>query len=347
MERWQKILSESITSLDELARFLPIEIEPLKPVIDRYPLRLTRTYLSLIREKEDPIWGQCVPDPRELEQEDLSIDPLNENGFAPVSGLIHRYPNRVVLLASSSCPTLCRFCTRKNRMGGEGGLINPNSLEPALEYIERRPTIREVILSGGDPLLLADDELETILIRLRQIVHVEVIRIHTRTPVTLPDRITLRLCRMLKRYHPLYLNTQFNHPTEITPLSANACTRLADAGIPLGNQTVLLRGVNDDPEVMKQLMQKLLTIRVRPYYLHQMDLVKGTGHFRTSIQKGLHIVAELRGHASGMATPSYVIALPGGKGKVALLPDDVKKEGKTFFLRNYLGEVVEYPYGEE
>jgi lysine 2,3-aminomutase len=220
-------------------------------------------------------------------------------------------------------------------------------LEAALEYIERRPAIRDVILSGGDPLLLTDDELEKILIRLRKIPHLEILRLHTRAPVTLPDRITLRLCRILKRYHPLYVNTQFNHPLEITPESTKSCAMLADAGIPLGNQTVLLRGVNDDPGVMKQLMQKLLTIRVRPYYIHQMDLVKGTGHFRTPVQKGLNIMAGLRGHTSGMATPSYVIDLPGGKGKVAVLPDDVRRQGKTFFLRNYLGEIIEYPDGEE
>lgn len=347
MERWQRTLSESITSLDELARFLPIDIESLQPVIARYPLRITRTYLRLIRERDDPIWRQCIPDRRELNQDNLSIDPLNEGNLTLAPGLIHRYPDRVVLLVSSACPALCRFCTRKNRMAGEGSLKNQNSLEAALGYIDTKPAIREVILSGGDPLLLTDDELEKILIRLRKIPHLEIIRIHTRTPVTLPDRITLGLCRMLKRYHPLYVNTQFNHPVEITPLSTTACAHLADAGIPLGNQTVLLRSINDDPEVMKQLMQKLLTLRVRPYYIHQMDLVKGTGHFRTSIQKGLNIMAGIRGHTSGMATPSYVIDLPGGKGKVAVLPDDVRRQGKTFYLRNYLGEVVEYTDGGE
>jgi len=400
MERWQRALSESITSLDELARYIPIDPKLLGPVVDHYPLRITRYYLSLIRESDDPIGRQCIPDRCELEQDDLSIDPLNEGGLTPVPGLIHRYPDRAVLLVSSVCPTLCRFCTRKNRTGGEGSLINPvrksstfqregshvalnpgfaqkgtlpssplkaqieaefrtgqpaelsngvnqNSLEASLEYIERRPAIRDVILSGGDPLLLTDDELEKILIRLRKIPHLEILRLHTRAPVTLPDRITLRLCRILKRYHPLYVNTQFNHPLEITPESTKSCAMLADAGIPLGNQTVLLRGVNDDPGVMKQLMQKLLTIRVRPYYIHQMDLVKGTGHFRTPVQKGLNIMAGLRGHTSGMATPSYVIDLPGGKGKVAVLPDDVRRQGKTFFLRNYLGEIIEYPDGEE
>lgn len=342
MERWQKILSESITSLDELVRFLPVDIESIRSVVNRYPLRITQSYLSLIEKKGDPIWRQCVPDPLELNQDHLSADPLNENGLTPVPALIHRYPDRVVLLVSSDCPTLCRFCTRKNWKGVERAL-----LDSAIEYISKSPVICEAILSGGDPLLLEDEELETILARLRKISHLGVIRIHTRTPVTLPERITLRLCRILKKYHPLYLNTQFNHPIEITAQAANACSRLAEAGIPIGNQTVLLRGVNDDPEVMKQLMRKLLTIRVRPYYLHQMDLVKGTGHFRTSVQKGLEIMAHLRGHISGMAIPTYVIDLPGGKGKVPVFPDDVKQKGKRFYLRNYLGEVIEYPDGEE
>jgi len=347
MERWQRALSESITSLSELARYIPIDLKLLGPVVARYPLRITRYYLNLIRERDDPIGRQCIPDRCELEQDDLSIDPLNEGGLTPVPGLIHRYPDRAVLLVSSVCPTLCRFCTRKNRTGGEGSSINQNLLEAALEYIERRPVIRDVILSGGDPLLLTDDELEKILIRLRKLPHLEILRLHTRAPVTLPDRITFRLCRILKRYHPLYVNTQFNHPLEITPESTKSCAMLADAGIPLGNQTVLLRGVNDDPGVMKQLMQKLLTIRVRPYYIHQMDLVKGTGHFRTPVQKGLNIMAGLRGHTSGMATPSYVIDLPGGKGKVAVLPDGVRRQGNTLFLRNYLGEIIEYPDGGE
>jgi len=215
-------------------------------------------------------------------------------------------------------------------------------LKAALDYIEARPDITEVILSGGDPFLLTDDQLEEILVKLREIRHLQIIRIHTRTPVTLPDRITSNLCGMLKRYHPLYVNTQFNHPLEITPQSSRACSLLADVGIPLGNQTVLLKEVNDDPEVMKQLMQGLLTIRVRPYYLHQMDLVKGAGHFRTPIQKGMEIMARLRGHISGMATPSYVIDLPGGKGKVPFPLDHLKRVGNILYLRNDLGEIVEY-----
>jgi len=342
MEHWKRTIDKSLTRLEELAHLFHIDIEPLKPVVERYPMRITHYYLSLIQKPGDPIWLQCVPDPRELEDDNLFVDPLNEDGLTPVPGLIHRYPDRVVLLVSSVCPTLCRFCMRKSRINLQRILNSGNSIDADLKYIERNSAIRDVILSGGDPLLLSDESLEDILSRLRKIPHLEMIRINTRTPVTLPDRITLRLCRMLKRNHPLYVNTHFNHPSEITPQSAEACAKLADAGIPLGNQTVLLRGVNDDPEVMKKLMQKLLTIRVRPYYIHQTDLVKGTGHFRTPIDQGLKIMAALRGHTSGMANPHYVIDLPGGKGKVPILPDDVKRMGETLFLRNYLGEVVEY-----
>lgn len=343
MEGWQKALAASITSLEELTGRYPIDIEPLKTVVEHYPMRITRYYLNLIQKPSDPIWLQCVPDPREVEDDHLPVDPLNEDELTPVPGLIHRYPDRVVLLVSSVCATLCRFCMRKSRIGNRKMSNTSNPMDAALEYIETITVIRDVILSGGDPLLLSDECLGDILTRLRKISHLEMIRINTRAPVTLPERITLQLCRMLRHHHPLYVNTHFNHPFEITPQSSEACARLADAGIPLGNQTVLLKGVNDDPKVMKNLMQKLLTIRVRPYYIHQMDLVKGTSHFRTSVEQGLKIMAGLRGHTSGMATPYYVIDLPGGKGKVPILPEDVRREGKTLFLRNYLGEVVEYP----
>jgi lysine 2,3-aminomutase len=232
---------------------------------------------------------------------------------------------------------------RKRWIGRQTGLKKNDSMDDALKYIEQTPAIRDVILSGGDPLLLSDEGLKNILARLRKIPHIEMIRINTRAPVTLPDRITLPLCRMLKCFHPLYMNIHFNHPLEIAPQSAEACNRLADAGIPLGSQTVLLKGVNDDPTVMKELMQKLLTLRVRPYYIHQADPVQGTGHFRTSVGKGLEVMSGIRGHTSGMATPYYVIDLPGGKGKVPILPEDVKRKGRIFFLRNYLREVVTYP----
>jgi lysine 2,3-aminomutase len=346
MEDWQKSLVAGIRSLEELAERFQIDPEPLKPVIERYPMRISPYYLSLIQEIDDPIWRQCVPDPRELEDDFLPVDSFNETELSPVPRLIHRYPDRVVLLVSSNCATLCRFCMRKSWIHSQRGLNTDDSIDAALSYIERNSAIRDVILSGGDPLLLPDEWLETILVRLRKIPHIEIIRIGTRTPVTLPDRITLRLCRMLKRYHPIYVNTHFNHLAEMTPQSTRACTRLVDAGIPVGNQTVLLKGINDDPAVMKRLMQKLLTIRVKPYYIHQLDLVQGVSHFRTTVEQGVNIMGGLRGHTSGMAIPYYVIDLPKGKGKVPILPDDVKRQGKTLFLRNYLGEVIEYPNGE-
>ncbi len=342
MEHWQKNLAKSITSPDELAVHFHFDSAPLREVAQRYPMRITPYYLGLIREEADPIWRQCVPNPEELEEDELVPDPLNEEGLSPTPALIHRYPDRVVLLVSSSCAVYCRFCLRKRQVGCIEGRFTDREIDSAINYIENTPQVRDVILSGGDPLLLTDDVLEKILVRLRKIPHVEIIRIGTRTPVTLPERITPRLCRMLKRFHPLYVNTHFNHPLEITPQSAQACARLADAGIQLGNQTVLMKGVNDDMQVMKQLMQKLLAIRVRPYYIHQMDLVKGTGHFRTGVRKGIEILEGLRGHTSGMATPHFVIDLQGGKGKVPLLPDCVERRGDSLLLKNYRGEVIEY-----
>lgn len=342
MEDWQKALIESLTTLKEILDRYPIDIGSLQKVVDQYPFKVTRYYFDLIREPNDPIWRQCIPDIEEIRDTETPIDPMNEKGVMHIPFLIHRYPDRVLLLISQTCPTLCRFCTRKHYLR-EPNLPSPfNPIDEAIEYIEKKREIRDVILSGGDPLLLSDEELNGVLERLRKIPHLEIIRIHTRTPVTLPERITLSLCKVLKSYHPLFINTHFNHPWEITPQSSEACSHLADAGIPLGNQTVLLKGVNDDLLIMKQLVQKLLTLRVRPYYIHQLDRVRGTNHFRTPLERGLKILSGLRGYTSGIAVPHYVIDLPGGKGKVPLWPDDVKKEGKVYFLRNYLGEVVEY-----
>lgn len=342
MERWEKSLIESITTLEALGRKFPIDPAALKPVIERYPLRITPYYLQLIREIGDPIWRQCVPDLRELESDGLSEDPLHEEANAPVPNLLHRYPDRVVLLVSFSCPIFCRFCTRKNRLFRNKNVSLRESLSLWIDYLRMNPNVQEVILSGGEPLLCSDDELEKILSDLKNIPHIQILRINTRIPVTLPERITPRLSEILKRFHPLFINTHFNHPLEITKESSEACTILSDAGIPLGNQTVLLKGVNDDPEVMKELMKKLLTLRIRPYYLHHMDPVKGTKHFRTSVNQGLRIMNQLRGYISGMAVPYYMIDLPGGKGKVPILPDPVTRDGKTLFLKNYLGEVVKY-----
>ncbi|OGU04759.1 MAG: lysine 2,3-aminomutase [Geobacteraceae bacterium GWC2_55_20] len=311
-------------------------------VSSRYPVHVSDYYVGLIQNKGDAIWKQCMPDPQELEDFDQSPDPLNETSLSPVPGLIHRYPDRVVLLVSSRCPVYCRFCMRKRLVGSSDFQMDEAGFQDALKYIAANPSIRDVILSGGDPLMLSDETLYRILSRLRSIRHVSFIRIGSRVPVTLPKRITPELCNILGQFHPLYINTHFNHPAEITDDSSKACSMLANAGIPLGNQTVLLRGVNDSAEVMRELMTGLLEIRVKPYYLHQMDLVRGTAHFRTSINTGLEIIRSLRGHISGMAVPHYVIDLPGGKGKVAILPDLVERKGDILLLNTYTGEKVAY-----
>lgn len=312
-------------------------------VASRYPFKVTDYYAGLIGSVGDPIWLQCMPDERELNDEQQTADPLAESVLSPVPGLIHRYPDRVVMLISNRCAVYCRFCMRKRHVGsGEDYVSSPDLLSKALDYIRSNPAIHDVILSGGDPLMLDDSSLHSVLSRLRDISHVKIIRIGTRIPVTDPQRITPDLCLLLNKFHPLYINTHFNHPQEITSESSKACSMLADSGIPLGNQTVLLRGVNDDIATMRELMVRLLEIRVRPYYIHQMDLIKGTAHFRTPVSKGLEIIKALRGHVSGLAVPHYVIDLPNGKGKVALIPDMVEREGDLLFLRTYQGERVPY-----
>lgn len=314
----------------------------LPSVVQVYPFRVSPSYAALIRVVGDAIWKQCIPDTKELDDNGQCADPLSEQLLSPVPGLIHRYPDRVVLLVSNRCPVFCRFCMRKRHIGEGDVPPTPASLEKMFQYIMANPTIRDVVLSGGDPLMLDDESIRYILHRLRSIRHVSIIRIGTRIPVTLPERITRRLCSLLRQHHPLYINTHFNHPAEITPGSSRACTLLADAGIPLGNQTVLLRGVNDSVEIMRELQTGLLSIRVRPYYIHQMDLVKGTAHFRTPIAVGLEIIRALRGYVSGLAVPQYVIDLPGGKGKVPILPDNFERKGNILILQTYRGERVAY-----
>ena len=340
MEAWEKSLKRCITSPEELSGLFRSQGADLTCVVRRYPMRITPYYLGLIREPGDPIWRQCVPDPEELNDVTQSPDPLDEERLSPVPGLIHRYPDRVVFLVSTACAVYCRFCMRKRGVGCQG--MSQAPVDQAVAYIASKPQIRDVILSGGDPLLLSDDRLDGILAALRRIPHVEIIRIGTRVPVTLPERITVKLARLLKRHQPLYLNTHFNHPREITEQSARACARLADAGIQLGNQSVLLKGVNDDPQVMRKLMQRLLAIRVRPYYIHQMDLVQGTAHFRTRVADGVAVMAALRGHTSGLAVPHYVIDLPGGKGKVEVTSARFSGDGSRLTVSNYLGEEIEY-----
>jgi lysine 2,3-aminomutase len=306
-------------------------------------MRIPPAFLSLIRQGHDGIGRQVLPGPEELDETALPEDPLHENRQSPVPGLIHRYPDRVLFLVSNDCAVYCRYCLRKRMLGRPFG-VNPRTREEALDYIEKTPTVREVILSGGDPLMLDTETLGLLLERLHSFPHVEVLRIHTRMPGVLPNRITDGLVARLKQYHPLYLNIQFNHPDEITPQSTLACAKLADAGIPLGSQTVLLKGVNDDPEVMMRLMQKLLSIRVTPYYLHHPDLVKGTSHFRTPVATGLSILKHLQGRISGMGIPRYVIDLPGGGGKIALLPESVVgEENGMLKVVGLGGKVFYYP----
>ncbi len=343
METWQKILQASITRPAQITPRFGIDPTPLDAVATQYPMRITPYYLSLIREVNDPIWRQAVPDAAELHDSVCFVDPLDEENQSPVPNLVHRYPDRVLFLVCAECAMYCRFCTRKRKVGGENMVINGDTIARGIDYIRAHSEIRDVILSGGDPLLLADEKLDDILTALRAIPHVEIIRIGSRVPVVLPQRISMGLIRVLRKHHPLYLNTHFNHPDEITASSAKACSRLADAGIPLGNQTVLLRGVNDNPAVMKRLMQKLLTIRVRPYYLYQADMVQGTDHFRTSVAEGLEIVRALRGHTSGLGVPAYVIDAPGGGGKIPLLPDYLQSiEDEEVLLKNYRGDLYSY-----
>jgi lysine 2,3-aminomutase len=346
-DSWQLILSKSITGALELAEKLPVNPQEVEKVISIYPMRINPYYLSLIKEPGDPLWLQAIPDPRELDDSEGIEDPLNEEQQSPVPNLTHRYPDRVLFLVSNQCPMYCRFCTRKRKVGRSLS-VTEETISLGIEYISRHREIRDVILSGGDPLLLPDSSLEKILKALRRISHVEIIRIGTRVPCTLPQRITTRLSNMLKKYHPIYINTHFNHPREITQSSSRACTRLADAGIPLGCQTVLLRGVNDEPKVMKELMQALLKIRVRPYYLYQADLTKGTAHFRTSIKKGLEIMDSLRGYTSGLCIPHYVLDVPGGGGKIPILPNYVvREEGDVILLRNYKNNIYKYPINND
>ncbi len=327
-ETWQGILRErSIDSLDALAkRFGPEhvrEIDRLRQAADNFEFRISPAMIDLIKSPGDPIWRQYVPTIQELELEDTLIDPLEEDAHSPVPNITHRYFDRALFLVSPVCASYCRFCTRRRKVG-DPEKIPIAQLEPAFQYLAEHTEIRDVILSGGDPFLLSDRRLDELCARLRAIPHIEVIRIGTRIPCHLPERITPEVCGVLKKYHPLYVNTHFNHPDELTPAAVKALGRLADAGIPLGCQTVLLKGVNDDSEVMKRLMQKLLLARVRPYYLYHCDQAAGATHFRTTIEEGLAIVRALRDWTSGLAVPHYVIDAPGGSGKIPLFSESVE-----------------------
>jgi lysine 2,3-aminomutase len=347
MSTWQQLLRDrSITALEQLAaRFGPEhvpEIDRLKQAADNFEFRISPAMVDLIESPDDPIWKQYVPTVQELDVRDGMVDSLNEEADSPVPNITHRYPDRALFLVSPVCAAYCRFCTRRRKVG-DPEKIPMSQLESAFKYLEEHTEIRDVILSGGDPLLLSDRRLDDILKRLRSMKHLEVLRIGSRVPCHLPERVTPELCATLQKYHPLYINTHFNHPRELTPAAVKALGMLADAGIPLGCQTVLLKGVNDDAEVMKELMQRLLAARVRPYYIYQCDQVAGAEHFRTSIEKGLEIIQAIRGWTSGLAVPHFVIDAPGGGGKIPLLPEYVVKlTEREVVLRNYAGRIYRY-----
>src|SRR3954463_8113429 len=345
MSDWQKILHESIDSLDKLATKFgtdAIDVDGLKPAFDNFQMRITPAALEQIKEVGDPMWNQYVPTTQELDIVDGVIDSLDVDCDSPVPNITHRYPDRALFLVSPVCASYCRFCTRRRKVG-DPEKISLKEYESAFQYLAAHPEIRDVILSGGDPMMLSDSRLEYIFQRLRAIPHIEIIRLGSRITSHLPERVTPEFCDMVQKYHPIFMNVHFNHPSELTPAAVAALDRLSKAGVSLGCQTVLLKGVNDDPKVMMKLMHELLKARVRPYYIFMADQVAGGEHFRTTVQKGLEIIQALRGWTSGLAVPQFVIDSPGGGGKVPLLPeyvDEITEDEVTF--RNYEGKRFTY-----
>ena len=349
---WKWQVRNRVRRLDALEAIIELTPDERASVIRRtgnLPIAITPYYLSLLsptdpmqslRRTHIPVGGEFVQGLGE------DPDPLSEEHDMAVPGLVHRYPDRVLFLTTGFCSTYCRYCTRSRMVGETNGeySFSMSQWEKAAQYIEAHPEIRDCLLSGGDPLSIGDDKLEWLLTRLRAIPHLEFIRIGTKIPVVMPQRITLRLTRLLKRFHPLWMSIHFTHPDELTPETIEACARLADAGIPLGSQTVLLRGINDSIAVMKPLMQGLLRARVKPYYLYQCDPVSGSEHFRTTVEKGLEIIRGLRGHTTGYAVPQFVVDAPGGGGKIPLLPDYLHgRDGDDLLLTNFEGGAYRYP----
>ncbi len=342
--RWQlRNRIKNVSSLSRIITFSEDERTAILRCPSRPPLAITPYYASLLdaTNPDQPVRRTVVPVNSEYAfAPGESDDPLGEDDDSPVPGLVHRYPDRALFLVTGFCPTYCRYCTRSRIVGRP---LGREHWERAITYIERNRSVRDVLLSGGDPLTLSDEKLECLLSRLGRIRHVEFLRIGTKVPVVLPQRITPALTQMLKRYHPLWISIHFTHPDELTPEVSQACERLADAGIPLGSQTVLLAGVNDSVETMRRLVHGLLKVRVRPYYLYQCDPILGSAHFRTPVEKGLEIIKGLRGHTTGYAVPTYVIDAPGGGGKIPLSPEYVAgRDGDNLLLVNYEGRVFRY-----
>jgi lysine 2,3-aminomutase len=347
---WQWQLANRITTLQGIERILqlsPDEAEALREGGVFMPFAITPYYASLLSKSDSshPLRRAVIPVVSELRKSpEEAVDPLGEDADSPVPGIIHRYPDRVLFLITNFCSVNCRYCTRSRIVGGNSHQTGPAFWEEAIRYIERTGSIRDVLLSGGDPLTLSDEGLKYLLGRIRQIPHVEVIRIGTKVPVVLPQRITASLIHILRRFHPLWMSIHFTHPEELTPEVHEACSRLADAGLPLGSQTVLLRGINDDAETMGRLFHGLMRARVRPYYIYQCDPIVGSAHFRTPVDRGVEIIRSLRGFTSGYAIPQFVIDAPGGGGKVPINPDYVVgRDGDDLILRNYEGRLYRYP----
>lgn len=346
---WKWQVKNRIETLADLKKYVCLsseEEEGIQKSLQSFRMAITPYYLSLV-DVEDPncpIRRQCIPTVNEtyFSSADLE-DPLAEDVYSPVPGLTHRYPDRVLLLITDCCAMYCRHCTRRRFSGQHDTDLSTSRIDKCIDYIAKTPVVRDVLLSGGDALLVSDERLDYIMRRLRAIPHVEIIRLGTRTPVVMPQRITPELCKILKKYHPVWINTHFNHPYEFTPESAKACAMLADAGIPLGNQSVLLKGVNDCVNIMRELVHGLVKLRVRPYYIYQCDLSQGLEHFRTPVSKGIEIIEGLRGHTSGFCIPTFVIDAPGGGGKIPVMPNYVISQSPDrVVVRNYEGVFSTY-----
>src|SRR5574342_162063 len=344
--RWQ--LSHRLNTVEEIEKVLPLTGSERKALQTSglFRVDITPYFISLIDpdDPNDPIRLQVIPRAEEMQAFTAMMEhSLAEDRHSPVPGLVHRYPDRVLMLVTTQCASYCRYCTRSRIVGDPGQTFSRKEFEMQLEYLRRTPQVRDVLLSGGDPLVLAPKILEEILTRLREIPHIEIVRIGSRVPVFLPMRITQELCDMLQRFHPLWINIHINHPNEISQELADACDRMTRVGIPLGNQSVLLAGVNDCVHIQRELVQKMTRIRVRPYYLYQCDLVEGAGHFRTPVAKGIEIIEALRGHTSGYAVPTFVVDAPGGGGKIPLMPNyQLSMSDHKVVLRNYEGFITTY-----
>lgn len=351
---WTWQVRNRIETVDQLKKYLKLTEEEeagIRESLKTLRMAITPYYLSLIDpdDPNDPVRKQAVPSSLELHRADADLeDPLHEDSDSPVPGLTHRYPDRVLMLITDKCSMYCRHCTRR-RFAGQHDAASPReNIDKAIDYIARTPQVRDVLLSGGDCLLVSDETLEYIFKRLREIPHVEIIRLGSRTPVVCPQRITPELVQMISKYHPVWLNTHFNHPNEVTEESKEACARLANAGVPLGNQSVLLRGVNDCPNIMMRLVHELVKIRVRPYYIYQCDLSLGIEHFRTPVSKGIEIMENLRGHTSGYCVPTFVIDAPGGGGKIPIMPNYIiSMAPNRMVVRNYEGVITTYTTPDE